>query len=237
MTTLSRQDELKRAAAEAALDELVDATVVGVGTGSTVNFFIDALAARKQRYLGAVSSSRQSTQRLLALGVPVLTLDEVVQRALPVPVYVDGADEINADLQMIKGGGGALTQEKMVAAQAQRFVCVADASKLVKQLGAFPLPVEVIESAALQIAERFARMGGRAVRRGGFITDNGHPILDVSGLTIEDPVALENEVNGWPGVVTVGLFARRSADLALIASPDGLRRLSLPAPQARRRLI
>lgn len=226
MNALSSQDELKRAAAQAALDELIDATVVGVGTGSTVNFFIDGLAGRRDRYLGAISSSVQSTRRLIEAGVRVLSLDEVIERGLPVPVYVDGADEINDRLQMIKGGGGALTQEKIVAAQADRFVCVADASKLVGTLGRFPLPVEVIDSAARQIEYRFSRLGGRVQRRANFTTDNGHPILDVSGLSIDDPAALENEINGWPGVITVGLFARRPADLALIATPQGLVRLA-----------
>ena len=226
MSTLSKQDALKRDAAIAAIDELVAGTVVGVGTGSTVNFFIKALAQQKKRFIGTVSSSSRSTQLLQQLGVAVLELDEVVARQLPVPVYVDGADEIDINLCMIKGGGGALTREKIVASLADRFVCVADQSKVVSVLGKFPLPVEVIGMAQGLIGKRFAQLGGRARLRSGFLTDNGNPILDVSGLTIDDPVALEREVNQWPGVVTVGLFAIRRAQLALIASPSGVRKLT-----------
>ncbi len=225
MNTLSRQDEQKRAAAIAALDELIPDTIVGVGTGSTVNFFIEALAERKAQFRGAVSSSVVSTLRLRNLGVRVWSLNELLAEGLTIPVYVDGADEINSRLHMIKGGGGALTQEKIIAAAAQRFVCVADASKLVESLGKYPLPVEVIESARELICQRFSRLGGAAKPRAGFISDNGHPILDVTGLSISDPVAMEDEINGWPGVVTVGLFARRPADVALIAASAGVRRI------------
>lgn len=225
MKTLSRQDELKREAALAALDELIDDTVVGVGTGSTVNFFIDGLAQRRHRFAGAVSSSRQSTDRLIAAGVTVLTLNEVIEQQLSMPVYVDGADEINPALQMIKGGGGALTQEKILAAAADRFVCVVDSSKQVPVLGRYPLPVEIIGTARAALMVRFAALGGRAVQRDGFVSDNGHPILDVSGLEITDPAELEMTINGWPGVVTVGLFACRPADLVLVATPDGVRRM------------
>ncbi len=225
MSTLSRQDEQKRAAAWAALDELVIDTVVGVGTGSTVNFFIEGLALRKAEFRGAVSSSEASTLRLRNHGIRVLSLNELLVEGLTIPVYVDGADEINPRLQMIKGAGGALTQEKIIAAAARRFVCVADASKQVETLGKFPLPVEVIGSAAQLISQRFLHLGGLAKMRPGFVSDNGHPILDVTGLQITDPVALEGEINGWPGVVTVGLFAQRPADLALIATVDGIRRI------------
>ena len=231
MNTLSRQDEQKRAAALAALDELMPDTIVGVGTGSTVNFFIEGLAERKSQFRGAVSSSAASTLRLRDLGIRVWSLNELLAEGLTIPVYVDGADEINSRLHMVKGGGGALTQEKIIAAASQRFVCVADASKLVNTLGRYPLPVEVIESARQLISQRFLRLGGEAKLRAGFISDNGHPILDVSGLTIVDPVALEDEINGWPGLVTVGLFARRSADLALIAAAEGIRRI-LPERRA-----
>lgn len=226
MSALSRQDQLKQAAAIAALDELVDDTVVGVGTGSTVDFFIDGLAARKHRFRGAVSSSERSTSRLRSHGIAVLSLDQLIEQGLAMPVYVDGADEINRQLQMIKGGGGALTREKLVAAAADRFVCVADSSKQVEVLGRYALPIEVIAPALVSIARRCQRLGGAARERAGFLTDNGHPILDVSGLSITDAVALEDEINSWPGVVTVGLFARRPANLALIASPEGLRRVT-----------
>ncbi len=226
MNSLSRQDEQKRAAAHAAVDELLIDTVVGVGTGSTVNFFIDALARRKLEFRGAVSSSIVSTQRLLGHGISVLTLNQVIQQGLTLPVYVDGADEINPRLQMIKGGGGALTQEKIIAAAAQRFVCVADSSKLVDVLGKFPLPVEIIGSASEALIQRFSGLGAVAKPRADFVSDNGHPVLDVSNLKIADAIALEDEINAWPGVVTVGLFARRPADLALIATTDGVRRIA-----------
>ncbi len=225
MNSLSRQDEQKKAAARAALAELVVDTVVGVGTGSTVNFFIDALAARKAEFRGAVSSSNESTQRLMRYGIKVLSLNELIAQGLSLPVYVDGADEINPRLQMIKGGGGALTQEKIIASVALRFVCVADSSKQVEVLGTFPLPVEVISNASDAIGQRFSGLGATAKLRASFVSDNGHPILDVSGLRIDEPLALEDEINSWPGVVTVGLFARRPADLALIATADGVQRL------------
>ena len=229
MSTLSRQDEQKRAAAWAALEELVPDTVVGVGTGSTVNFFIEGLAQRKAQFRGAVSSSEASTQRLQGHGIRVFSLNELLSKGLTIPVYVDGADEINSHLQMIKGGGGALTREKIIAAAAGRFVCVADASKQVDTLGKFPLPVEVIDSASELICQRFSKCGGTARIRAGFISDNGHPILDVSDLSITDPSAMEDQINSWPGVVTVGLFARRAADLALIATAQGVRRILPPA--------
>jgi ribose 5-phosphate isomerase A len=218
------QDELKRAAARAALDELVDGAIVGVGSGSTVNFFIDYLGERRERIAGAVSSSEKSSARLRERGIEVLELNDVVAAGRPIPVYVDGADEIDAGLRMIKGGGGALTREKIVAAASGRFVCIVDASKLVDRLGAFPLPVEVIPMARELVASRLRELGGKPVERAGLVTDNGNLILDVAGLGIDDPVAMETRINQWPGVVTVGLFASRPADVVLIAKPDGIER-------------
>ncbi len=215
------QDELKALVGRAALDELVPGSVVGVGTGSTVNHFIDALATVKQRFAGAVSSSEQSSRRLRGLGIDVLDAGSVTR----IPVYVDGADEIDGQGHMIKGGGGALTREKIVADLAERFVCIVDQSKLVSVLGIFPLPVEVIDMAAAQLVRRFAALGGTATMRDGLLTDNGHPILDVRGLRITDPVALEAEINQWPGVVTVGIFARNRARVCLLGTADGVRRL------------
>ncbi len=213
------QDELKALVGRAALQHVVPGSVVGVGTGSTVNHFIDALATMKDRIAGAVSSSVASTERLRRYGIPVFDSQDVQG----LPVYVDGADEIDGRGHMIKGGGAALTREKIVADLAERFVCIADESKLVKTLGAYPLPVEVIAMAAAQVARRFAEQGGSATLRPGVLTDNGHPILDVRGLVIADPVALEAEVNQWPGVVTVGIFARHRADVCLLGTPSGVR--------------
>jgi ribose 5-phosphate isomerase A len=218
------QDELKALVARAALDEVPPGAVVGVGTGSTVNHFIDALATVKSRIAGAVSSSEASTRRLLAHGIAVLDAS-AVQR---LPVYVDGADEIDGSGCMIKGGGAALTREKIVADLAERFVCIADASKRVAVLGAFPLPVEVVAMALPQVARRFAALGGKAQPRDGVLTDNGHPLLDVRGLHIIDPAALEAEVNQWPGVVTVGIFARHRARLCLLGTAEGVQRLDFP---------
>lgn len=212
-------DALKRRVARAAIEHVVDGAVVGVGSGSTVGHFIAELGHIRARIAGAVSSSERSSALLRAQGIEVLPLEAVGT----MPVYVDGADEIDPGLRMIKGGGGALTREKIVAAAAERFVCIVDASKEVPVLGAFPLPVEVIAMAARSVAERFARLGGEVRPRQGFVSDNGHPILDVHGLRIDDPVGLETEVNQWPGLVTVGLFARRGADLLLVAEPAGVR--------------
>ena len=227
------QDELKTQAARAALDYVPGGAVIGVGTGSTVNKFIDALALIRERVPGAVSSSEASTARLKALGIPVLDCGEAGELA----VYIDGADEIDPRGYMIKGGGGALTREKIVAAQARRFVCIADASKLVETLGAFPLPVEVIPMAANRIARQFARMGGQAALRlrdgRPFVTDNGQHILDVSGLRIADPLGLETEINQWPGVVTVGVFARQKADLCLVGGQQGIRTMDYTCPEFR----
>ena len=217
------QDELKALVGRAALDVVVPGTVVGVGTGSTVNCFIDALATMKDRIAGAVSSSVASTQRLQAHGIPVLDANQVER----IPVYIDGADEIDHQGHMVKGGGAALTREKIVADLAERFVCIADQSKLVPVMGRFPLPVEVIPMAAAQVARRFAAAyGGVATVRAGVTTDNGNLILDVRGLQITDPLAMETEVNQWPGVVTVGIFARHRARLCLLGTPTGVQRLS-----------
>ena len=215
------QDELKALVGRAALEHVVRGELVGVGTGSTVNHFIDALAGIKHDIRGAVSSSEQSTERLCRHGILVLDASEV----LSLPVYVDGADEIDGSGCMVKGGGAALTREKIVADLAARFVCIADGSKLVKVLGAFPLPVEVIGMAAAQIARRFAAMGGTATLRPGVVTDNGHPILDVRGLRMADPLALESEINQWPGVVSVGIFARQRASVCLLGTAQGVQTL------------
>jgi len=215
------QDELKAAVGRAAVAFVTPGSVLGVGTGSTVNKFIDALAEARVPLKGAVSSSEQSTQRLKAHGFAVLEAQAVERLA----VYVDGADEIDPRGFMIKGGGAALTREKIVADLADRFVCIADESKQVAVLGAFPLPVEVIPMAAAQVARRFAAMGAQATARPGVLTDNGHPILDVRGLRIEDPLALEAEINQWPGVVTVGIFARHKAHTCLLGCSTGVRTL------------
>ena len=216
------QDELKALVGRAALDFVVPGTVVGVGTGSTVNHFIDALAGMKDRIVGAVSSSTASTARLQQHGIRVFDANEVES----LPVYIDGADEIDPRGHMIKGGGAALTREKIVADLAERFICIADESKLVEVLGRFPLPVEVIPMAAAQITRRFAALGGTARLRPGVSTDNGQPILDVTGLQITDPLAFEIEVNQWPGVVTCGVFARHKAGLCLLGTPAGVKTLT-----------
>ena len=221
------QDELKALVGRAAIDHVPEGAIIGVGTGSTVNRFIDALATVKDRIAGAVSSSQASTERLRRCGITVYETTQVER----VPVYVDGADEIDRRGHMIKGGGAALTREKIVADLADRFVCIADESKLVDVLGRYPLPVEVIAMAAPQIARRFAEQGGAAtLRRNGegatVLTDNGHPILDVRGLVIADPARLEDEINQWPGVVTCGIFARHKAALCLLGTADGVRTLA-----------
>ena len=220
------QDQLKQLVGRAALDYVTPGQVVGVGTGSTVDCFIDALAAEIAKggitVAGAVSSSERSTQRLLKAGIRVLDASEVTGLA----VYIDGADEIDGKGFMIKGGGAALTREKIVADLAERFVCIADESKLVQTLGRFPLPVEIIPMAAAQLTRRFAGIGGTARLREGVVTDNGGHILDVTGLTIADPLAFETEVNQWPGVVTVGVFARHRAGVCLLGGPGGVKTLS-----------
>ena len=227
MTTPSSltQDELKALVGQAALQYVVPGDIVGVGTGSTVNKFIDALASIKGDIKGAVSSSVASTERLLALGIPVLDANEVESLS----VYIDGADEIDGQGHMVKGGGAALTREKIVAALAQRFVCIADESKRVEVLGKFPLPVEVIPMATQHIARRFAAMGGVATVRQKdgkpLVTDNGQHILDVTGLSIAEPLKFESEVNQWPGVVTVGVFAHQKAAVCLLGTAQGVKTL------------
>lgn len=212
------QDELKQAVAREAIKHVVDDAVIGVGTGTTVNFFIDELAKIKGRIRGAVASSVQSERRLRDCGIELVALNDVDE----LPVYIDGADEITPHLSMIKGGGAALTREKIVAAVARRFVCIADASKLVDVLGAFPLPVEVIPMARSYVARQLVRLGGQPRWRQGVVTDNGNAILDVAGLNIVDPVRLERQINDIVGVVTNGLFAMRGADVLLLGTPDGV---------------
>ena len=211
------QDEMKKAAAIKALDYIKADTIVGVGTGSTVNHFIDALATIKDKIIGAVSSSESSTERLQAHGIEVFDLNNVDS----IDVYVDGADEINPHMHMIKGGGAALTREKIVAAVAKTFVCIADDSKQVPMLGSFPLPVEVIPMARSYVARELVKLGGDPAYRQGVITDNGNVIIDVHNLTIMDPKALENSINAIAGVVTNGLFANRPANVLIIGSADG----------------
>lgn len=217
------QDELKTLVGQAALQYVVPGEIVGVGTGSTVNKFIDALASMKDQIKGAVSSSVASTERLKALGITVFDANTVESLS----VYIDGADEIDGKGFMVKGGGAALTREKIVAAQAKQFVCIVDESKLVEALGTFPLPVEVIPMAAAQIARKFAAMGGTATIRmkdgQPLVTDNGQHILDVRGLRITDPLAFESEVNQWPGVVTVGVFAHQKASVCLMGTAAGVK--------------
>ncbi len=215
------QDELKKAAGWAALEYVESGTIVGVGTGSTANHFIDALASIKGRIEGTVASSVASADRLKAHGIPVLDLNSVDELS----VYVDGADEITRHMHMIKGGGGALTREKIVAAVARKFVCVADETKLVDVLGAFPLPVEVIPMARSYVARELVKLGGEPVLREDFTTDNGNVILDVHGLRIMEPVKLEETLNMITGVVTNGIFACRAADLLLMGTKDGVKRL------------
>jgi ribose 5-phosphate isomerase A len=213
------QDELKKLVAQAALRHVVEDAIVGVGSGSTVNLFIDALAGIKGRIEGAVAASDASSGRLKKHGIRVFDLNAVDE----LPVYVDGADEVTEHLAMIKGGGGALTREKIVAAVARKFVCICDASKLVPVLGKFPLPVEVIPMARSYVGRELLRRGGHPVLRENFRTDNGNLILDCHGLTITDPPRLEAELNNIAGVVTNGLFARRPADLLLLGTPEGVR--------------
>jgi ribose 5-phosphate isomerase A len=223
-TTLT-QDHLKALVADAALAHVPSGQVIGVGTGSTVDLFIDAMAAaivtRRLQVPGAVSSSERSTRRLQGHGIAVVEAAAVERLA----VYVDGADEIDSHGHMIKGGGAALTREKIVADLAARFVCIADASKRVDVLGRYPLPVEVVAMAVPQLVRRFAALGGRAVLREGVLTDNGHPILDVHGLRIADPLAMETEINQWPGVLTVGIFARHRAQVCLLGTLQGVQTL------------
>jgi ribose 5-phosphate isomerase A len=216
------QDDLKRAVAAAAIAHVPAGTIVGVGSGSTANFFIAELGKVRARVAGAVASSEATAQRLRAAGIEVLDLNGVDD----IPVYVDGADEITRQLSMIKGGGGALTREKIVAAVARKFVCIADQSKLVDMLGSFPLPVEVVPLARSFVARELSKLGGAPEWRQGFVTDNGNVILDVRGLAITAPAELETQLNQLPGVVTNGLFARRGADVLLLGTDDGVRTIA-----------
>lgn len=219
------QDEQKKQAAHAALAHVAGG-IIGVGTGSTVNHFIDALATIKGRIDGAVSSSEVSSARLRAQGIPVYDLNAVGDLAL----YVDGADESNRQLQLIKGGGGALTREKIVAGASARFVCIADETKLVDLLGRFPLPVEVVPMARSFVARQLVRLGGTPVWREGFVTDNGNLILDVQGLEILEPAKLEQQINNIAGVVTVGIFALRPADVLILGTPQGAKTITAESP-------
>ncbi|ABB73744.1 ribose-5-phosphate isomerase RpiA [Nitrosospira multiformis] len=217
------QDEQKRAAAHAAIQHIPAGCIVGVGTGSTANYFIDALAGIRSRIDGAVASSEATARRLSAHGIEVMDLNNVDE----LPLYVDGADEITPHLHMIKGGGGALTREKIVAAVAKKFICIADQSKLVDVLGKFPLPVEVIPMARGHVAREIVRLGGQPMLRQGFTTDNGNVILDVHALQILNPIELETELNQITGIVTNGLFARRPADLLLLGDEGGIRTIAI----------
>ncbi|MFQ5470455.1 MAG: ribose-5-phosphate isomerase RpiA [Gammaproteobacteria bacterium] len=212
-------DDLKKKVAEAALEHVVVGTVIGIGTGSTANHFIDALATIKHKIEGTVASSEASADRLKSHGIPVLDLNGVDE----ISVYFDGADESNRHLHLIKGGGGALTREKIVAAVSKRFVCIADGSKLVDVLGTFPLPIEVIPMARSYVARELVKMGGTPVYRENFVTDNGNIILDIHNLQIQEPVKLEAELNNIPGVVTNGIFAIRPADLLMLGTEEGVK--------------
>ncbi len=216
---MSNQQALKIAAAKAALKYIVDGEIIGIGTGSTVNCFIDLLAEHSHRVKAAVSSSEASTKRLKAIGIDVVDLNN----APDIPVYIDGADEANHQLDLIKGGGGALTREKIIAAVAQKFVCIADESKYVKILGEFPLPIEVLPMARSYVAREIVKLGGDPVYRQGFVTDNGNVILDIHHMEIMQPKILEAEINQITGVVTNGLFARRSADHLILATSEGIK--------------
>ena len=216
------QDELKQAVAREAVKHVVEDAVVGVGTGSTANFFIDELARIKARIMGAVASSDRSAERLRSHGIRLYELNSVNE----LPVYIDGADEITEHMAMIKGGGGALTREKIVAAAARKFVCIADESKLVPVLGKFPLPVEVIPMARAYVARQMVKLGGQPQLREGFTTDNGNIVLDIRGLSILNPIELEGTINNIAGVVTNGLFARRGADVLLLGTKTGVRTIT-----------
>lgn len=216
------QDDLKKKAAEAALPYIKDCRILGVGTGSTVNHFINALEPLKEQFEGAVSSSNASTQKLLAIGIPILDLNDVGY----LDVYVDGTDEVNSNLELIKGGGGALTREKIIAAASKSFVCIADQSKLVQTLGQFPLPIEVIPMARQFVTDELTELGGQAVWRKNFMTDNGNIILDTHQLNIQHALDLENKINNITGVVTTGLFAKRPADVVLLVGKNSTQTLS-----------
>ncbi|OUS26502.1 ribose 5-phosphate isomerase A [Gammaproteobacteria bacterium 45_16_T64] len=216
------QDELKKAVAKAAIEYVVEDAIVGVGTGSTANYFIDYLAEIKGKIEGAVASSEASKERLESHGIPVYDLNAVDD----IPVYVDGADEADRNLCLVKGGGGALTREKIVAAVSGKFICIADGSKKVDVLGAFPLPIEVVPMARSFVARELVKLGGDPVYREGFVTDNGNIILDIHNMQIAEPIALEAAINNITGVVTNGLFARRGADVLLLATENGVETLT-----------
>jgi len=216
------QDEMKQQVAEAALQYVKRGTIVGVGTGSTANMFIDALASMKGDIIGTVASSEATAARLEGHGIPVLSLNDALKQVDSLSVYIDGADEFDANRNLTKGGGGALTREKIVAAASDQFVCIVDQTKQVKHLGAFPLPVEVIPMAQELLMTECRKLGGNPVLREGFITDNGNVIIDVLGLTITDPRGLEDHLNSIPGVVTNGIFSHQGADIVLMATPDGV---------------
>jgi len=216
------QDEMKKKVAEAALEYVKDGTIVGVGTGSTANMFIDALATKKDAILGTVASSEATAARLQGHGIAVLDLNEALQKVESLSVYIDGADEFDAGKNLTKGGGGALTREKIVAAASDAFVCIVDETKRVQHLGAFPLPIEVIPMARELVAGIAKKLGGKPVLREGFTTDNSNIIIDVHGLTITDARGLEDELNAVPGVVTNGIFSHQGADVVLMGTPDGV---------------
>jgi len=216
------QDEMKRKVAEAALEYVRAGTFIGVGTGSTANMFIDALAAMKDNIKGTVASSEATAARLAGHGIPVLDLNEALQQADALSVYIDGADEFDSGKNLTKGGGGALTREKITAAASEKFVCIVDETKKVEYLGAFPLPIEVIPMARELVSGVVVRLGGTVVLREGFTTDNGNIIIDVHGLTITDPFGLEDKLNSIPGVVTNGIFSRQGADIVLMGTPKGV---------------
>jgi ribose 5-phosphate isomerase A len=216
------QDEMKKMVAEAALEYVEPGTIIGIGTGSTANHFIDCLAGIKHRIDGTVASSEASAARLKSHGIQVLDLNSAGELS----VYIDGADESNHYLHLIKGGGGALTREKIVAAASHKFVCIADGSKLVDVLGTFPLPIEVIPMARSLVARELVKRGGQPIYREGFVTDNGNIILDIHNMEIMEPVTLEEDLNNIPGIVTVGLFARRPADVLLLGTEDGVKTLT-----------
>jgi len=219
------QDEMKQKVAETALEYVRAGTIVGVGTGSTANMFIDALASRKDDILATVASSNATAERLEGHGIPVLDLNEALKQVDSLSVYVDGADEFDAERNLTKGGGGALTREKIVAAAAVQFVCIVDQTKQVEYLGAFPLPIEVIPMAQELLVSEVVKLGGTPILREGFVTDNGNIIIDVHGLKISDPRALEDQLNSIPGVVTNGIFSHQGADIVLMATPEGVEKI------------
>ncbi len=219
------QDEMKQQVAEAALEYVEPNTIIGVGTGSTANMFIDALATMKEPVKGAVASSEASAERLQSHGIPLLNLNDALSQTGALSVYVDGADEFDSSKYLTKGGGGALTREKIVAAASRQFVCIVDESKRVEALGAFPLPVEVIPMARELVALEVRKLGGEPRLREGYLTDNGNEILDVHGLSVTDPMAMEEHLNQTPGVVTNGIFALQGADIVLMATPNGVERI------------